>query len=297
MKNNNLKKLLLISGDYGTYHPFNIIAKRMEKYGTHITHLNNKIDKNTKYDDFSELVAIIGTSTDSWFEKLWIEKLIENKVEINIFIDEVYNLENRLFFLEKYKERIKNIYYSGILDLDSYIPNSKKIVCINPSFNKKYLIQKFKYKFNPNGPLVFIDEFKDEFKINKIFGNKNHKKMYVSDVLKQEFSIIEDKNIKIRSHPSLNINNNYLSGEVSGFIGYSSMALAELSFLGFKAMSIASNEVESITTSVFRLNNINEKMRTNQLDLKTIFHNFERPSNKLSYFDNDDIIPHILNLL
>jgi len=42
VKNNNLKKLLLISGDYGTYNPFNIIADRLEKYGIQTTHLNMK---------------------------------------------------------------------------------------------------------------------------------------------------------------------------------------------------------------------------------------------------------------
>tara|TARA_B100000575_G_C23135454_1_gene659528 strand:- start:1993 stop:2943 length:951 start_codon:yes stop_codon:yes gene_type:complete len=297
VKNNNLKKLLLISGDYGTYNPFNIIADRLEKYGIQTTHLNNKINKNIKYDDFIELVALIGTSTDSWFEELWIEKLIENKVDINIFIDEVYNLEKRLSFLKKYKGNIKNIYYSGMLDLDSYIPNANNIICINPSFNKEYLIQRFNYKYNPSGPLVIIDEFKDEFKINKIFSKKEYKKMHVSDLLKKEFSIVDEKIIKIRSHPNLNSKDNYLSGEASGFIGYSSMALAELSFLGFKAMSIASDEVESIATSIFKLNAINENMKEDQLDLKTIFNNFQRPNDKLSYFDNDDIIPQILNLL
>ena len=293
----NFKKLLLISGDYGAYNPFNVISERIKNYDIEVLHLNRRDNEKTNYKDFINIVPLIGTSSDPWFEKKWIEKLIDNKIKINIFIDEVYNLEKRLSFLEGYKENINNIFYPGILDLDTCFPAIKKTICRNPSFSKEHLIQRFDYEFNHQGPIVIIDEYKEEFRINKIFLEKKYKNINLSNVLEQEFSINDNQDIKIRSHPKSDLDKNYLSGEASGFIGYSSMALAELSFMGFKVMSIASNEVISTSTSIFKLNDIKEKSVIKPIDLKSIFNFFKKPNDSKSSLSNQDILPLILDLL
>lgn len=294
---NNFKKLLLISGDYGTYNPFNVISDRIKNYDTEVLHFNRRSNENTNYKDLMNVVPLIGTSTDPWFEQKWIEKFIDNKLKINIFIDEVYNLEKRLSFLEKYKKNIHNIFYPGLLDLDTCFSGIKKTICRNPSFSKEHLMQRFNYKFNHEGPIVIIDEYKEVFKLNKIFIKKNYNNMNLSNVIADEFCMDNNQKIKIRSHPNSGVDKNYLSGEVSGFIGYSSMALAELSFLGFQVMSIASNEVESTATSIFKLNDIKEQSEMKDKDLKSIFKFLKANNENKNYLKNKDIVPLLLNLL
>ena len=295
------KKIYLISGDYGTYNPFEIIKNRLQCFGIQISHINRNDYKNPKdaisLIDDSNSLAIIGTSSDSFFEKLIFDECVKKNLEIYIFIDEIYNIKARLDFIKKDIKYVKNFFCSSSSVLKKYFPQVSIQECINPSYDLKHLASRFNYSYSKDGPLVIIDEYKDKFFLRKPFDEQNLHNMLFSEVIFKQLKFDRDSSLKIRSHPSYVKEDNYIEGEVSGFIGYSSMALSELYFMGFESISLASSKVVSTSTSLFSLNNINLPNTKNK-NLKNIFDSTSQVKQlSASYLKKSDIIDIILDLL
>jgi|TARA_B100001540_G_C15816893_1_gene648146 hypothetical protein len=218
--------------------------KHFKKY-LDLKHLNSSFH-NLKESDLRFMdkikpkdIVIIGTSMSMEIENNFYEKIIDKETINYIFIDETYNVKKRL-------ENFRNFWNIRKILYQEFTPKSEIIESIDYDF-VGYLTNDievpldkghFEYIYDKNGPIVLIDEFKEEFHFSD--GTKLQ-----NDFLSNSLPPIE--NLKIRQHPK-NFNlgkSNYIRGNASGFLGYSSGFLYTPIINDFNVASLASDKVVS----------------------------------------------------
>ena len=260
--------LLFIGTDPGgripLYHLFQLInlqGKYICKFLNFELGLDNKLI--SKKTISAKTRVMIGVSADQAIENRIINFLLENfpNIKIFLFIDENYNVKNRVSNILMKTKEIKGIFYqinTPIKEInDTVVSYFFGSPLLDTEFNMNFK-NLFNYEYDALGPIVLVDEFKPEFKFQNC---KAHNK-FLSTVLEEKKLI--DNDLKIRMHPKSNavfmkqfrqkkINQykSYDSGIASCFIGYSSFFLALAASFNFPTISLADFSVNSVLLNQF----------------------------------------------
>lgn len=199
---------------------------------------------------------VLGTSHLMEPEMLAVELLQRNydDMKIFIFVDEIYNVRNRLSPMidSKHWRNVNAIFYQKdtpkteiIDDVVGFFVGSPLLDSDAPQVENLTL---FPYKFDKESTWVVVDEFKEQF----LFDDDVVFEMCtLSDILADE---ITSSKWKVRRHPKFTSGKtNYSFGNAKGFIGYSSFFLAQACMNGFPTITLASPQVMSLALTQFKL--------------------------------------------
>ena len=272
-----MQNILFVASDPGAYNPFSIL----HNYSLEHKVFKSCLIKDRVYLEHNILKAdyiLIGTSMDMELELEALKLAKKFQKPCSLFIDEIYNIENRLNSINDVGVNPDIIFLQKKINLEEYQIRSSLRIFGNPSLDISVINQKkFNYKFSESGPIVIIDEYKSSFELEGV--TKRHNSIFFSDLVKKYLDS-SNYNFEVRGHPkylSENLKFNYVSGPVSLFIGYSSIALAELALQGFPCTSLADKQITSLSLSFIKRSTVGKVIR-NTIDSRGLkvfkdFHN------------------------
>lgn len=244
--------ILLVATDPGARNPFLKIQEAslaLKDINISFYDASTDLETSIKLNDF----ILVGTSEIMELEVTAFKYSEKYSKPTGLFVDENYNYIARFSPLYRKALSPNLIFSQEKIKIDKFFNNSKLLVSGNPSldYTLSDTLNRFNYTYSPKGPLVIVDEFKNTFDINGL--KDKFKNCFFSEIVLKTIDESFLNDFKIRSHPrnvSIDEKLNYISGKVRGFLGYSSIALAELALLGFNTTSIASPNIKSLSTQL-----------------------------------------------
>ena len=163
----------------------------------------HRIDCARSFHDFHREFAaepapiLLGTSVLADVEKK-VLKVAENlQAKVFLVIDDIYNVKNRIRNIGTLSRAVTSIgYLEGTAENEKF-PDIPGFIFTHPICDARVSAQwrdAFPYIYNPSGPILVVDEFKESFELE---GQETLPAGYLSDYLID----LDGENFKFRRHP------------------------------------------------------------------------------------------------
>lgn len=199
---------------------------------------------NADYKDI-----ILGTSLDMKSEKAALENLCGPGVSLWLVLDEIYNVAGRLRLLGTSIDLVKGIIYLCGTPAHEMLGEQPRYFIDHPITDKSLVsdrMRDFSYHYDPEGPIVVVDERKKRFHIS---GLRSCDEQFFYDICKR---LLPSEELMCRSHPNHIRAENYQEGGARAILGYSSQFLIYACWSDIPFYSIADAKEYSFALSYSR---------------------------------------------